>query len=326
MSIIKKMIGLFKPEGYTGKGKVSDNDEITNQRVVDELCNHFEIVMKKWSIEDLVIYPTHFRVIMTPGDYETVQPHFKILLPTVIKRFYKVLKAYGRANRCNVMSVKYWSFNIAPCEVSEIPSNGKASLLVREGHITTIAELEEKSAPRQNNTSVQANVHVSIKLDDSNVMSLKDFNVDFSSIKGMTIMGENSFRYEFDKSMCEDVDVIRGSDVSNGKPAIAKLHYTSGSHNYEYSVVEDLVYVFGSGETREGNSFIKINNPHIVDSHLQIKHFDGRFNVAAFAPTVLNDRVMKESKGGTIHWYDLADNSILLLSDSVGLEFRIIKK
>ena len=326
MGIIKGMIGLFKPKGRKSTGKVYEGDEITNQRVVDELCSHFESVVKKWSIDDLVIYPTYFRVIMTPNDYEVELPHFKILLPTVIKRFYGILKAYGKANKSNVMSVKHWSFNILPCGVDEISQNGKDALLVREGHITTVAELEEKRGTRHSNTNMQTNVHVSIKLDDSNVMSLKDFNIDFGSMKGQVIIGENYFRYEFDRTMCEDVNVIKQHDVTLSKPAIAKLYYTSSSCIYDYSIVEDLVHVSGQNEAREGNSFIKVNSTSVIDSHLQIKHIDGRFQVAAFAPTILNERVMKESKGGSIHWYDLANNSTLLLSGTVGLDFKVVKK
>lgn len=326
MGVLKVILGAFKPKGNTVVSKVQVSDELTNQRVVDELCSHFETVMKRWSIEDLVIYPTYFRVIMTPEDYEMEQPHFKLLLPTVIKRFYMILKSYARRNNANVMNVKYWSFTLLPCNVNEVSSNGKDALVVREGHITTIAELEEKGGMRQNNMNVQANTHMSIKLDDSNVMSLKDFNIDFNSMKGLVIVGENSFKYEFDKSMCEDINVISSLDSTTSRPAIAKLTFTGGGCIYDYSIVDNLVHVSGQNDAREGNSFIKINSPYVVDSHLQIKHIDGQFQVAAFAPAVLNDRLLKESKGGTIHWYDLADNSSLLLSGTVGLEFKIIRR
>ena len=328
MGIIKGMIGLFRPKSgnSTGKGKSSRSDEITNQRIVDELCDHFEAIVRNWSIEDLVIYPTYFRVILTPDDYEQKQPHFKILLPTVIKRFYAILKEYSKANKCNIMNVKYWSFNLMPCAVDEISLNSKTRQPVRAGHVTTVAELEERGGARPGNTNVQANVHVSIKLDDSNVMSLKDFNIDLSSMKGVVVVGENYFRYEFDRAMCEDINVIRKHDATLSKPAMAKLYYTSSSCNYEYSIVENLVHVSGQNEMREGNSFIKVHSQEVVDSHLQIKHIDGRFQVAAFAPAVLNEREMKESHGGSIHWYDLANNSTLLLSGSVGLDFKVIRK
>lgn len=331
MGILKSFLDKFKPtEGNSDiiKDKKPDGDssELTNQKMVDELCEHFEYVMRKESFEDVVVFPTYFRVLLTSSDYESRKSMFKIIVPKVIQKYYGIIKKYKEKYPESLIKVKYWLFQFSPCQVEEVENNGSL-LLVRQGHVTSIAEIESPDVAVSTNTPAMSfnPGRVSLRLDKS-IIDHNNCNIDWESIKGLEVVNESEFRYKYDEDLDDDLKAIDSKRMSNEREAIAELRMSTSGGNFTYDIYDTLVYVSGQNDKRKGSSFIKLPIESLPDSCLQIKHVgNGRFQIAAFITTVLNQKPMKESQGGAMQWENLPNNSSILLDNSIGLSFHVVK-
>lgn len=329
MGILKSFLDRFKPKKGNPeiiKPNPAEPSELTNQKMVDELCEHFEYVMRKESFEDVVVFPTYFKVLLTSSDYESRKSMFKIIVPKVIQKYYGIIRKYKEKYPESLIKVKYWLFQFSPCPVDEVENNG-TSLLVRQGHVTSIAEIESPDvAGSASSPAMSFNPgRVSVRLDQS-VVDFSQSNIDVSAIQGLEVLSEGEFRYKYDEELDDDLKTIDSKRMSNEREAIAELRMSTSGGNYTFDIYDSLVYVSGQNDKRKGSSFIKLPVESLPDSCLQIKHVgNGRFQIAAFATAVLNQKPMKESQGGAMQWENLPNNSSILLDNSIGLSFHVVK-
>lgn len=330
---IKAILNIFKPgpnnnddSGWGGRKKDKDSAKLTNQKMVDELCKHFEYVIHEESFEDVVVFPTYFKVLLTKNDYASRKSMFKLVVPKLIQKYYKIIKKYKEKYPESLIKVKYWLFQFSPCEVDEIENNG-ASLLVRPGHVTSIAEIEAPSDVENMNTPVInfTSGRCSVRLDQS-VVDFSKSNIDVAAIQGLEVLSEGEFKYKYDETMEDDLDAIDSNRMSSERVAIAELRMSTSGGNYTFDIYDSLVHVSGQNDTRRGSSYIKLPVESLPDSCLQIKHVGNmRFQIAAFTTAVLNQKPMKESQGGSVQWENLPNKSSILLDNSIGLSFHVEK-
>lgn len=317
MDFLKKMLDIFKPEKLTNEGL------ITNEGLLKELSSHFKTMLKSESVGQRMLYPMSFNILMTPEDYESRKQSLPFVLPQVVAGFYKIIKEMRVKYPDYTPPAKYWFFQFSACQVGEVQSNNTASLIVRKGHIATVANLLTFDIKEANNVFADTNTRMSIKLDDSNVMN--DVNVNWNAIKSLDIIGDGTFCYNFDNNLGGDIQRVTDYSSVTDMGGLAELTYSRGGRNLHYIMKDNLIHISGRSEKRSGRAFFILEEHDIKDSHVQIKYLpsDKRFQIAAFGPTRLNSRKLVESSGGDLIWHDLANNSSIFINDEISIKFEI---
>lgn len=325
--IIGKLIRFFLDRLKADKqADMTPDGLLTNKRLLEELVQHFKMKLEDESFGQRMLYPMSFNILMDPVDYEARKQSLPFVLPEVVSAFYKIIDNMRSQYPIYEPPAKYWFFQFSSCPLGIIRTENANPLTVRRGHITTIATFVAFDVKNANNSFVDSNTRVSIKLDDSNVVN--NVNVNTNAIKNLDIISENTFVYAFDKTLnCDSQRIINSSNLGEIY-GYAELSYTSAGRIYHFTMKDSLIHISGKNEMRKGRSFLILESENIKDSHVQIKYVanEKKFQMAAFGPTRLNSRKVDESKGGNVLWYDLANHSTIFINDEISVKFEIKKR
>lgn len=315
MSIIRNILNKLRAAEEPTE---SFDTLLTNARLLEELTAQFKKVLKSESVGQRMLYPMSFNILMDPVDYEARRQSLPFVLPEVVSAFYGIIDDMRKEYRDYTPPARYWFFQFSACRMGSVQSSDTMPLLVRRGHITTLATLMTFDIRDVRNTTVDSNTRVSIKLDDSNVMH--DVNVNWDAISNLDVISDGTFTYNFDMSLNQDTGHIRSNEIE-----LAELSYSRAGRNYRFTMKDNLIHISGKNEMRKGSSFFKIEDDDIKDSHVQIRYLptERRFQIAAFGPVRLNSGRMNESSGGNVVWYDLANNSSIFINNIVSVKFEI---
>lgn len=320
MKILKKLLDIFKG---SKDGDGLNSDQLTNKRLLEELTSHFKTMLNAESVGQRMLYPMSFNILMDPADYNNRRQSLPFVLPQVVSAFYGIIDDMRQEYPDYTPPAKYWYFQFSACQLGTIQTGDSTPLIVRKGHITTVATLLTFDIKEANNVSVNNNTRVSIKLDDSNVMN--DVNVNWNAIKNLDVLSDGTFTYNFDNTLSRDTQRITDNSNMAEINGIAELSYSRGGHNYHFIMKDNLIHISGKNEMRKGRSFFIIESSEIKDSHVQIKYLpsEKKFQIAAYGPTRLNSRKITESSGGDVYWHDLANNSSIFINNEISVKFEI---
>ena len=320
MKILEKLLDIFKG---SRDGDGLDSDQLTNKRLLEELTSHFKTMLNAESVGQRMLYPMSFNILMDPADYNNRRQSLPFVLPQVVSAFYGIIDDMRQEYPDYTPPAKYWYFQFSACQLGTIRTGDSTPLIVRKGHITTVATLLTFDIKEANNVSVNNNTRVSIKLDDSNVMN--DVNVNWNAIKNLDVLSDGTFTYNFDNTLSRDTKRITDNSNMAEVKGIAELSYSRGGRNYHFIMKDNLIHISGKNEMRKGRSFFILESSEIKGSHVQIKYlpFEKKFQIAAYGPTRLNSRKITESSGGDVYWHDLANNSSIFINDEISVKFEI---
>lgn len=320
MKIVKKILDVFKG---SKDGDALNGDQLTNKRLLEELTSHFKIMLNAESVGQRMLYPMSFNILMDPTDYNNRRQSLPFVLPQVVSAFYGIIDDMRQEYPDYTPPAKYWYFQFSACQLGTIQTGDSTPLIVRKGHITTVATLLTFDIKEANNVSVNNNTRVSIKLDDSNVMN--DVNVNWNAIKNLDVLSDGTFTYNFDNTLSRDTQRITDNSNMAEVNGIAELSYSQGGRNYHFIMKDNLIHISGKNEMRKGRSFFILESSEIKDSHVQIKYLpsEKKFQIAAYGPTRLNSRKITESSGGDVYWHDLANNSSIFINNEISVKFEI---
>lgn len=320
MKILKKLLDTFK-------GSKDDDglnsDQLTNKRLLEELTSHFKTMLNAESVGQRMLYPMSFNILMDPSDYNSRRQSLPFVLPQVVSAFYGIIDDMRQEYPDYTPPAKYWYFQFSACQLGTIQTGNSTPLIVRKGHITTVATLLTFDIKEANKVSVNNNTRVSIKLDDSNVMN--DVNVNWNAIKNLDVLSDGTFTYNFDNTLSRDTQSITDNSNMAEVNGIAELSYSRGGRIYHFIMKDNLIHISGKNEMRTGRSFFILESSEIKDSHVQIKYLpsERKFQIAAYGLTRLNSRRITESSGGDVYWHDLANNSNIFINDEISVKFEI---
>lgn len=319
MKIVKKLLDVFKGDKDTDG--ISD-EQLTNKRLLEELTSHFKTMLNTESVGQRMLYPMSFNILMDPSDYNNRKQSLPFILPQVVSAFYGIIDDMRQEYPDYTPPAKYWYFQFSACRLGSVQTDDSAPLIVRKGHITTVATLLTFDI-KEANVSVNNNTRVSIKLDDSDVMN--NVNVNWNAIKNLDVLSDGAFTYNFDNTLSRDTKHIADNSNMAEVNGIAELSYSKGGRNYHFIMKDNLIHISGKNEMRKGRSFFILESPDIKDSHVQIKYLpsEKKFQLAAYGQTKLNSRRIIESSGGDVYWYDLANNSSIFINDEISVKFEI---
>lgn len=320
MNVVKKLLEIF---GFENEIDDSNNKQLTNRKLLEELTSHFKTMLKTESVGRRMLYPMSFNILMEPSDYNDRRQALPFVLPQVVSAFYNIIDNMRSEYPDYTPPAKYWFFQFSACQLGTVQTEDSIPLIVRKGHITTVATLLTFDIREANNVSVNNNTRVSIKLDDSNVMN--DVNVNWNAIKNLDILSDGIFTYNFDNKLSRDTQHITDNSNLAEIDGIAELSYYKSGRNYHFIMKDNLIHISGKNEMRKGRSFFILESSEIKDSHVQIKYLpsEKRFQIAAYGPTRLNSRKITDSSGGDVYWHDLANNSSIFINDEISVKFEI---
>lgn len=320
MKILEKLLDIFKG---SRDGEGLNSDQLTNKRLLEELTSHFKTMLNAESVGQRMLYPMSFNILMDPADYNNRRQSLPFVLPQVVSAFYGIIDDMRQEYPDYTPPAKYWYFQFSACQLGTIRTEDSTTLIVRKGHITTVATLLTFDIKEANNVSVNNNTRVSIKLDDSNVMN--DVNVNWNAIKNLDVLSDGTFTYNFDNTLSRDTKCITDNSNMAEVNGIAELSYSRGGRNYRFIMKDNLIHISGKNEMRKGRSFFILESSEIKDSHVQIKYLpsEKKFQIAAYGPTRLNSGKITESSGGDVYWHDLANNSSIFINDEISVKFEI---
>lgn len=333
MSFIKKILNLFSAEGKDNVSKgdnqnsgifggMSTHERLTNKVILNELVEHFKTMIQEESFGERMVYPMSFNILLHSNDY----PHRKEFLPLIpteaAKEFHKIIaKEKERYNDATPIA-KQWTFQFSSCSQDDISDGKGGTIIVREGHITTVAHLCSDVATEQ----IDMDTVVSIKLDNSSVFKGTDINME--AFKSINIINEGLYRIDFDhsilsKSPTGEQQQVQSSPIND---VLAILSYSSSPAIVtKYSMKHNLIKISGNKENRKDASIMKLDVDNIENPHVQVRYIpeSNKFQISVFALTKLNGKLLELSDGGQIKWYDLANNSKIFLNDTVNINFQI---
>lgn len=318
--IIKNFLDKLKADK---QDEAASNNSLTNKMLLEELTQHFKTMLEEESVGQRMLYPMSFNILMDPADYEARKHSLPFILPEVVSAFYGIIDDMRSQYPNYTPPAKYWYFQFSSCQLETIQTGNSMPLIVRRGHITTVATLMTFDIKNANNTFVDSNTRVSIKLDDSNVMN--DVNVNWSAIKKLDILSDGSFTYNFDSTLCRDSQRITDNSNMGEINGLAELSYSRAGKNYHFIMKDNLIHISGKNEMRKGQSFFILESDNIIDSHVQIKYIpsEKKFQLAAFGPTRCNSKNIELSSGGNVKWADLSNNSSIFINEEIKVRFEI---
>ena len=321
MEFVKTILELFRPDEPAQEKtmKSTARSGVTNQVLYQELIAHFKSDMEELSVGRRVLYPMSFNVLLHPNDYNRVWESLAFILPEVISGFYAAIKEKSKRveNSDATPPAAYWFFQFAS---SSVKTDDKGDSLIVPGEIVTVGHLTTFDIKKAQFGSVSDNTGLSIKCKNSNV---NQNNINPEALLGLDILSNNTFSFNFDKKMNENLNDIQSSkrDAHN---ALATLTYSADSVNVRLDMMDDLVILSGPGETRSMENIMIVKNDAVAVGHVQIRYLkdSNKFQLCAYSKTRLNMREVPVSVGGSVIWKDLPYKSDIFLNDEVNVQFR----
>lgn len=319
--MIRGLLNLFTPKA-SQKNIVEEG--LSNQKLLDELVDHFKDQLRSLSVGKRMLYPMSFNILLHHEDYESVKQAFPFVLPEVVKEFYEVINQMKSKYPDYTPAAKEWVFQFSSCLLKDVNVADGKTMVVTKGHITTIASLMTVDL-RRNNVDVTNNTRISIKLQDSDVMN--NVNVNWNAVTNIDIIGENYFICKFDMTLNTKKSVVltNGSSVSSSSTTLAVLSYSKEGKNYTYTMIDPTIGICGPEGKKGLSSIFIIESEGIMAPHVQIRYLADtrKFQIAAFGKTKLNGKELEISQDGMAKWYALANNSKIFINDEVSVKFEV---
>ena len=152
--MIRGLLNLFAPKAEIKKNRVEEG--LSNQKLLDELVDHFKDQLKGLSVGKRMLYPMSFNVLLHHEDYECVKQSFPFVLPEVVKEFYEVINQMKSRYPDYTPAAKDWVFQFSSCQLKDVNVGDGKTMVVTKGHITTIASLMAVDL-RQSNVLIREN-------------------------------------------------------------------------------------------------------------------------------------------------------------------------
>ena len=146
--IIKNFLDKLKADK---QDEAASNNSLTNKRLLEELTQHFKTMLEEESVGQRMLYPMSFNILMDPADYEARKHSLPFILPEVVSAFYGIIDDMRSQYPNYTPPAKYWYFQFSSCQLETIQTWNSMPLIVRRGHITTVATLMTFDIKNANN-------------------------------------------------------------------------------------------------------------------------------------------------------------------------------
>ena len=316
-----------QPRGFFGAIKsliIPDNAavqqaELDNNAILAELLACFDRSCKKESVGSSLLFNMHFLVVLHPDVYSDRLASFPVVAKEAVKAFYKKLQSYKQHyEEISPVSMQ-WNFRFGEGDIF----NGEK---MQPGDIHVIGMLtggKENSSPAGNTTKV------TMKSRRTNLYEKMDINLDLLQQVNFIDTGSFTIRYSADLRL-----PVTGSNGKNGRSidaGIANIKYYLADKNVDgsYTMRDREMVIARKDPANQGYSnYLLIDSSFVSDPHARIRlnEGSGKFEIASFSrfETRVNEELVPRSEPGQPQWFDLPNESQVLLNASVTLHFSAI--
>lgn len=326
-NIIEKLHHLGKVESE----KIKAKSFLTNRGLLEEFKKLFADGLEKESLGERMLYPMSFHVLMHPDDYDEKKQAFPFILPEIIKAFYAIIDKRKVEFPIYEPVSKKWVFQFTPCRQNNSFDAGDGDIInIEKGKVKPTATLYNPVIDPKGMVSVDQNIMVSVKCNNSDV--IKTANINIRALVGVDILDEGLYTYKFDKSLPsntgdieESIDLFNNQSTSSStstNEGLATLSYVFNSKTYTYLINDTPIYISGKDDTRTSLPIFRMEHSNLKNGHVSIKYENGKFLLCAFGKTRLNGRNIELSEGSDLKWVELADNSNILMNDIFQVYFK----
>ena len=341
-AIIDFLRGFFGGGGGEGPSNVDvkyKNGSLTNQNIYDEMLKLFESKLTEMSVGERMIYPMTFNIILHEDDYQYLRGSLPLVFKEIIKKFGDIIRKYTPKYPDNQNPARQWTFQVAGCS-NDIPLGDGEFLEVSKGSINVMEVGLFYEDAAANNNEAPKNVRVTVK--PRNSMVYKNLNLNMDVYKNIFPISEGVMQYPFDKSVLQTADTAKTNNVSSnasgtnetsmgGRQTMftgnenASLSYTKDGNKYTYMIKSNLVHISGENDVRTDESIFHLKSKKVKDSHVQIRFNpnEKRYQIIAYGPVCLNEKIMEESSGSKEGWIPLPNKSNILINGEICVKFLI---
>ncbi|MDL2306373.1 hypothetical protein LJC72_13750, partial [Bacteroides sp. OttesenSCG-928-D19] len=330
---IKGLIKFFEPsfEGSINKNGIRlKNDLAYRQVLLDQILEEFK---KRFEEETTIVsisYPVSFAVYFHPDDYILREGNFGRDVIDAVTLFYKHINK-NLANPANSYQpdYPYWSFQFINSQGSFVVDNIGNEMEIEKGTVAILSDV------RTNDFSDNVQSSNTIKSTFRAKDSAKQFALNNESLIAMLNKSPNQkwgLKYFDDDRRLEKVTgkPANPDATQNAEEALAILRcddkFVGKNGKGEKFYMYDKMIEISNKDAQVSNQIARVDKNNLENPHVIIKYISEikMFQLAAFGNTKLNERPVKISQGGDIHWENLSNNSDILINNEIGIVFNKI--
>jgi hypothetical protein len=296
--------------------------EITNNAILRELIECFQISCTKESVGGSLLFNTHFIIVLHPNVYEERLASLPAVVKEAVKAFYQHLKQLQPRYEEIIPVSATWHFKFGPGAAFNNEQ-------IKPTDIKVIGMLTgPKDASLQPRSSATAKVTMKSKL--TNVFDRMDINLD--AFYHIDFKESGTFAVKFNPLLEYGGPTPQPSQTQVYQApnhALAQIdYYLADQHKEETYLMKDNEIVVARKEPDNlgYSNYLLVDSPYISNPHVRIRYNDGlqRFQLASFSrnETRLNEQVIPKSDFTNPQWTDLAPQSQILLNSMVTLQFK----
>ena len=331
---------LDKFKKVVEKGRVEDDDVrrprtktlgggkpvSINKAFYAQITDYFEQKIAADSVGQRMLFDMGYIIWMHPSDYAKIRQQLIAIIPAVVDQFYEIIKKnLPQYPNCIPGSPEWW-IQVTPTDVIMGDDRQQLSDVVdvKPGEfIISSTYLSMRSL--KSNVSQQANVSLSFCPNNSDTM--KNVNINRDLLVGIEVSDDvMTIDFDFSKIGINPSSGV-GKGPTNPNPfEMGTLSYTTSQGEAVYRIRDHSFIVSGSGDKRNQYNILVLPDDSLITGHLEFRYNqnEGRFEVAAYGTTRLNERLLAISTREDMHWIPVARNSKFLLGNNFGLKFKQI--
>lgn len=298
----------------------SDQRELDNNAILAELVACFDRSCKKESVGSSLLFNMHFLIVLHPSIYADRLASFPVIAKEAVKEFYKKLQSYKQYyEELSPVSMQ-WNFRFGEGDFF----NGE-KITEADVHIIGMLTGGKEVGPATGNTT-----KVTMKSRRTNVYEKMDINLDL--LQQVNFIDTGSFTIKFNPDLKLPSAVPGKSATRSFDNGIASIRFYLADKNEDgvYMMKDREMVIARKDPANQGYSnYLLIDSNYVSDPHARIRlnEGSGSFQIASFSrfETRVNEELIPRSEPGQPQWFDLANESQVLLNSSVTLYFSAIK-
>lgn len=331
-------------------------DEISANRILDALLDHFRTTAKKLSTKYNYLYHTSFTIYIKASNYDEMSDSLPFLAGGAEKMLIEEIKKHvGKNIGSYHPHSKYWQFQLVQIP-SDAEIDGVAEEEMQQGALIQIQSTlfppeDAGSEPSQGNNRIVTTVHGVNSLRairnciNPEILS-KLYLIEKDRIKlSLNLDGSDSAPAGFSRGVATPPPPAPGQSGRGGTSANARQQqqqqqrpvyfatleaqdgeFLNGAGNnviHTVAMTADELHIVGRSAMRgeAGIEVVRVNSDRILTPHVKIRRnpSTGDFQLCAIGTTKLNQRTLIADP---TKWIALSKKSTIILADEVQVAFK----
>ena len=332
---------------------------ISAQELIDQSLDHFKMRLLRSSTDMYLLFPTSFVVYLNPVDFQERNQEFSDLAGGIKKKCLiyvnELIHTHPEWSDYQPHS-KWWQIQFVEFKQDCImATDSDKGFEVEMGHVMIVSDIYPRdyssiSSDSADKPSGGGRVVTTLH-NAKGTTTPQDLAINWQRFKDITATGQNSYRLEFlssdiegrvvvreqrerelgrEREKVKEKDVPRKENPVNPASGSAKLEICESYFLVDNKKTDN--YVIGTGEvqitgptanmSKDNVDVLRIDDDSIMNPHLNIRYDtdNQRFIISAVGDVKLNQRDLERNTG---RWYDLPNNSTIMLNGDIQINFTV---